>query len=366
MLRILVFTSLVLPIQSVAKQAVLNWRYKRRPLVPVPDVAPTVARALKQRSSCVPDGGVALSITNNHHVHLRPQQFALVLHQPCFMQRVVTVCYSAHDSYGHCVNSTYKVPPSDFRRSHYASLIWAKWLVLANALSVASIAMWLDADVLVLRNPWTSLAMMGAGAEAYDFRHQSEDPCAETECAGLRARCSNVNGGQLLLRTASLAQHIYDARPLNLTNYHRLDQDYVERIIQNRSSGYSSCALPATFASHCWNLDMRKGRDKSLPIPKRVPFVPLCQRTTHHFNCVTERKKKTKMMLSMIDTWINECGSNETQVTAAVFEDRRRRDHKQRAAGTLFAGGSRTRWAHAQDMRRRLQPRSGRSSGIGK
>ena len=141
MLRALVVTSLVLPIQSVAKQAVLNWRYKSRPLVPVPDVAPTVARALSQRSSCVPDGGVALSMTNNHHVHLRPQQFALVLHQPCFMQRVVTVCYSVNDPYGHCVNSTYKVPPSDFRRSHYASLIWAKWLVLANALSVANVAM---------------------------------------------------------------------------------------------------------------------------------------------------------------------------------------------------------------------------------
>ena len=304
------------------------------------------SRALSQPSSCVPDGGIGLSVTNSHHAHLRPQQFALMLHQPCFMQRMVTVCYTVFDAYGVCVNSTYKIPPSDFRRSHYASLIWAKWLVLANALRVARVALWLDADVLVLRNPWLALGMLGSSGTSrglgtsllYDFRHQSEDPCAEHECAQLRQKCANVNGGQLLMSSGLLAQQIYDSRPLNLTNYHRLDQDFVESIIHNQSSGFSTCALPASFASHCWNLDMRKGRDKRLPMPKRVPFVPLCQRSTHHFNCVPERKKKNKMMQSMIDTWIQKCGGNETLAVISVLDDRRLRNRSRYRAGSFALG----------------------------
>lgn len=305
----------------MAKQAVLNWRYKVRPELVLPNVSSAVARVIAEPSSCVADGGVTLSVTNSHHAHLRPEQFALLKDEECFMRRMVTVCYSVVDRFGLCVNSSHKVPPSDFRRSNYASLIWVKWRILADALTVARVAMWVDADVLLLRNPWVALGLLGASSvRAYDFRHQSEDPCAETEYAGLQAKCGNVNGGQLVLSNGRLPEQIYDSRPRNLTNYHRLDQDFVEAILRDKSKGFTACALPASFASHCWNLDMRKGRDKSLPMPKRVPFTPLCRRITHHFNCVPERNKKTKMMRTMVATWQRDCGggANSSSVAPVV------------------------------------------------
>lgn len=311
---VLVLSCCVIPSRPYAKQAVLNWRYKVRPQIALPSVAAAVRNVLSEPSSCVPEGGVTLSVTNSHHSHLRPAQFALLEHERCFMQRMVTVCYSTTDRFGTCVNSSFKIPPSDFRRSFYASLIWAKWAILADALSAARIAMWVDADVLLLRNPWIALNLLDAHSTVlYDFRHQSEDPCAAHECEQLRAQCTNVNGGQLVMTNRLLAQHIYDSRPSNLTNYHRLDQDWVEAIIRNASNGFSSCALPASFASHCWNLDMRKGRDPSLPLPKRVPFVSICNRVTHHFNCVPERRKKTIMMRTMINTWLRKCSGNGTR-----------------------------------------------------
>lgn len=284
-----------------------------RPELVLPNVTTAVENVLREPSSCVPEGGVTLSVTNSHHAHLRPVQFALLGGHSCFMRRVVTVCYGVSDRFGLCINSSHKVPPSDFRRSQYASLIWAKWRILSDALRVARIGLWIDADVLMLRNPWVELGLLHARESLmYDFRHQSEDPCAESESAALQAKCANVNGGQLVLSDGRLAEQVYDARPRNLTNFDRLDQDFVEAIIRDRSKGFTACALPAAFASHCWNLDMRKGRDKSLPMPKRVPFVPLCRRVTHHFNCVPERKKKTQMMRSMVAAWHRECGSNSS------------------------------------------------------
>lgn len=314
-MRVVLLVCWLVPARQMAKQSVLNWRYKIRPELAVPNVSTAVAQALREQSSCVPVGGIALSVTNVHHAHLRPEQFALMKGHGCFMRRLVTVCYSVSDHFGLCVGSSYKVPPSDFRRSHYANLIWAKWRILADALSVANMAMWLDADVLLLRNPWLALGLLEHNPSVYHFRHQSEDPCAESECAGLQANCANVNGGQLVMASRRLADQIYESRPENLTNYHRLDQDFVEAIIRDQRNGFTACALPASFASHCWNLDMRKGRDKSIKLAKRVPFVPLCDRVTHHFNCVPERRKKTQMMRSMIDTWRRTCNSTTTLVT---------------------------------------------------
>ena len=57
---------------------------------------------------------------------------------------------------------------------------------------------------------------------------------------------------------------------------------------------------------------MKKGRDTRVKLAKRVPYVPLCHRVTHHFNCVTNRKSKTKMMLNMVASWQQECSANQS------------------------------------------------------
>jgi hypothetical protein len=311
---LLVFVSFsAKPTHQAADQHVLEIRRIVRPELVVPDVAPAVSTALSKASNCAPAGSIVLSATNKHHARLRPLQFSLIQHRQCFMQRVISVCYNnVSDIYGTCVRSTFNVPPSDYRRSNYANLIWAKWRIIADALRVASMALWLDADVLILRNPWSVLKlgpMPSAKGQLYDVRYQSEPPptpdqaqtCARPRpvCAG----CASINGGQLLVRNAQVAMAIYQARPRNLSNTDRLDQDWADAIIHNSTplahsnrtgagQYYSSCALPNSFMAHCWSHRSfaRSEAGRKRAAAGRHSAIDFgCSRTTHHFNCVATR-----------------------------------------------------------------------------
>ena len=146
---------------------------KGRSLIDVPNVTAAVALALTIPSTCVPHDAVMLSMATTHHMRLRPAQFARVAHLDCFMQRVVSVCYGFTDDLGTCVygscNKTLGLAnpclPSDYRRSQYVALNWAKWPLFIDTLLVAKTALWLEADVVILQNPWEVLL-----AEAELFR----------------------------------------------------------------------------------------------------------------------------------------------------------------------------------------------------
>ena len=67
------------------------------------------------------------------HHRLRELQFERMAGHKCFMKRVVSICYGlsstqrrAGDALGTCVHGP-AVPPSDFKRSQYVALNWAKW-----------------------------------------------------------------------------------------------------------------------------------------------------------------------------------------------------------------------------------------------
>lgn len=308
-----------------------------RPELAVPtELVPAVRRAIARPSVCVPDGSVTLSLVNKHHSYLRHLQFHFIRHRPCFMRRLVSVTYNnVTDSFGSCVPSTFVVPASDFRRSNYANMIWAKWRILRDALTVAKQALWLDADVLILRNPWTTLGLLGeqaATADEYDIRYQSEPPpasnvpntCNQPIACNV---CSRINGGQLFLTSRALAAAIYGARPQNLSNTDRLDQDWADAILHKRSGfafllgnashgnyhpprrRWSSCILPLAFASQCWsNSAFVRGfiGNRSYPGEHKVLG---CKRATHHFNCFASRRIKGIMMKELIHKWGWQCGN---------------------------------------------------------
>ena len=319
-------------------QHVLEIRKIVRPELEVPSVTSAVSHALLRPSVCVPDGGIVLSVVNKHHARLRPVQFHFIRHRPCFMRRVVSVCFSnMTDSFGKCITSTFTVPPSDFRRSNYANLIWAKWRIIIDALAcpAAKMALWLDADVLILRNPWSALGLLGPQATDgpnFDIRFQSEgpptaeqaDPC--TPPLPIGSLESRLNGGQLLVTSAMLASHIYGARPRNLSNTDRLDQDWADALLYNVSRfsyllenasyaheprrRYSSCILPSTFVAECWNnpkfVHGKLGRSKGI---KLLHGSLGCQAASHHFNCVPTRRLKGSMMKDLVTSWSTKCGN---------------------------------------------------------
>ena len=311
----------------------------RPELVVPPELVPAVRTAVSRPSKCVPDSSVVLSIVNKHHARLRHLQFHFIQHRPCFMRRVVSVTYSnASDSFGTCVRSSFVVPPSDFRRSNYANLIWAKWRIIRDALTVAKRALWLDADVLILRNPWSALGLLGdqtaLNAPEHDIRYQSEPPPAADTVNNCNPPvpacnlCGIMNGGQLYVTSNELAASIYGARPKNLSNTDRLDQDWADAIIHgesrfsyllgNASHGnyhpprrrYSSCILPIAFASQCWNnLRFVQGLLGKGNPPNNDHKILGCKRATHHFNCVPSRREKGSMMKELIDKWGHACGN---------------------------------------------------------
>ena len=320
----------------MADEHVLLIRKIVRPALTVPSVAETVRWVLKKPSVCVPEGAVVLSVVNKHHIRLRPLQFHFIRHRRCFMRRVVSVCFNnVTDGFGSCVRSTFVVPPSDFRRSNYANLIWAKWKILADALTVATRALWLDADVLILRNPFSVLNLLGNDAKTspgYDIQYQSEPPPPETsQCIPPRTgcmKCPRINGGQLLLSSEVLSNIMYGARPHNLSNTDRLDQDWADAILfpedsrfayllGNASHGnynpptrnYSSCILPPSFGANCWS---NKAFVRDTLGDTRRPGAQLalgCRRATLHFNCIMQRREKGTRMKYEIDSWSKRCGN---------------------------------------------------------
>jgi len=134
----------------------------------------------------------------------------------------------------------------------------------------ASTALWLDADVVMLRNPWaviTPTPLWGADSHAaahawtHDIRYQAEQvPPAHGNLSGVGgapewrrgetnacpplALTLGVNGGQLLVHSAAFAQDMDRHRPPKLSNADFLDQDFANRLLVR--GGYSRCPLPAS------------------------------------------------------------------------------------------------------------------------
>ena len=101
----------------------------------------------------------------------------------CVVRRLVSLCYgSFDDGQGVCV-ALATVGPSPYRSGRYMALSFVKWHLLVLALRVSAAALYVDADALLLRNPFA--------AWLQDAPRTSPDDwdvlyAAETECAVVR------------------------------------------------------------------------------------------------------------------------------------------------------------------------------------
>jgi hypothetical protein len=175
------------------------------------NVSAAVAARLAVPSTCVPPGAVMLSTVNGYHASLRQAAFERVRTQRCFMDRVVSVCFNVSDAIGLCLNAP-PVPPAQFRSGPYASLLWAKWYFIADALLVAHTTLWIDSDVVLLQNPWAALVPQRQDPHVapYHIQFQAERPISNPRWLRGEQMClpvasSGINGGLLLVRSAALA-----------------------------------------------------------------------------------------------------------------------------------------------------------------
>ena len=344
------WTTMTLPLLPLLICAVhaLIFRTKVQPELQFSNVSSHVAALVAAPSKCVPPASILLSTANEYHAELRQLQFARVRSETCLMRRVLSVCFNVSDGLGACVPGP-RVHPAEFRRSNYANLIWAKWLILADALTAARTALWLDADVLLLRNPWPVLSSKPLGIR-YDIRYQAEMPPplhsnlrggVPEWHRGLSDACPHlaltfgVNGGQLLVHSAALARNMYLLRPRNLSNADLLDQDFANRLLVRGS--YARCPLPATFASAYWR--------------RAQPRIEPCAFVTVHANGAGGAQGKSAVMREWL---VRTAHCNATSLQPGVGH--RKDGSGESGVGSSEGGGSSpvllsaSSWTEQQDL----------------
>ena len=268
----------------------------------VPNVSDAVVEALRTPSECVPTHTVMLSMATTHHMKLRHAQFARIAHLQCFMARLVSVCYGFTDQYGQCVYGSCDKSlglanpclPSDYRRSQYVALNWAKWPLFIDSLRVARSALWLEADVVILQNPWETLLAEAelAATVHHAVRYQFESPpCTTPELVASPAvACAknnwptphpeSLNCGQLLLNSLDFALEVWASRPAVFKNGAMSQQGYANRIKHN----YSHSGMPLAFFNHCWKAH------------RYVHITDACRLVSYHATCEMVAKSKRVSM----------------------------------------------------------------------
>ena len=161
--------------------------------------------------------------------------------------RPTFVCHTRidKDEYGQCVvgscNKSLGVGnpclPSDYRRSQYVALNWAKWPLFIDTLRVARTALWLEADVVILRNPWEVLL---AQAELYRsvhdaIRYQYEAPPCTMPTASARVRVI------LLFMRAALSSSVSSL--FSTSDWVALCKTHASRPSGSRCRGSFCCGL---------------------------------------------------------------------------------------------------------------------------
>ncbi|KAL1523777.1 hypothetical protein AB1Y20_018701 [Prymnesium parvum] len=252
-----------------------------------------VRRALASPSSCVPDGAVLLSTVDRGLAPLRPLQFQRVRHQRCLLQRVVSLCWNHSDAYGVCVPAplaalTRFAVFSPGREVAYHLNCWVKWAMLSAALLEAKVAFYVDADVLLLRNPFTAPRV-----EAFSTRERCDEGAQllyQWEGPG----SNPLNSGQLLACSSAVALRALSAMPPQLMDGAlppgvMLDQEYAYNALRSSGHGIEQLPQPA-FAGNCWFG------------PPQAP--PWCDVYLFHAHCTSPgaMMKSTRMTSVLLET----------------------------------------------------------------
>ncbi|KAL1520569.1 hypothetical protein AB1Y20_022145 [Prymnesium parvum] len=286
------------------RRSVLSRKCRRTPIhgkcLSLINVSSAVSARLAVSSSCVPSGAVLLSMVNPYHSRLRDLQFSRLRESRCFMDRVVSVCFNYSDSLGTCVPAPH-VEAARFRSGGYSDLLWAKWRFIADALVAASMVLWVDADVVLLRNPWANIPLRGRQHLLYQPEHPPVEPMwrlGAREC--VKQSTPRINGGQILVRSARFARQVAALRPLTHTSSNRdkLDQDYASELLYQWN--YSHCLLPAGFRSQLWS--QRRPNGKTAEDTQIFPLdhSSSCQLVTLHVNGQPSRLLKERAMTAVL------------------------------------------------------------------
>lgn len=286
-----------------------------------------VEASLRLDSSCVPDATVVTTMVDATQAVLRKLQFARVAQHSCLMCRTVSLCWNYTDTYGTCVAaeaapfSAKDFPSMVNSDAAYFRITWTKWHLLRAALQAAHYALFIDADVVLLSNPfvvepvqrllanhalksdnWSRVALrseahLDAAAPRAPVGRVDSDYGQATR--RVRARLSSpmllyqyegagsnpLNSGQLLASSSggsSLAVRAVLAEqphPHDVLAAARLEQEVAFSAL--RRWRVPLAQLPRTFAGNCW---------------WGPEVVPPCDLVTFHAHCTASVGQKIERM----------------------------------------------------------------------
>lgn len=218
----------------------------------------------------------------------------------CIQSLVITICLDARclelcatNNIPNCLLLEMpKIPYVEFAGGfEYFYLTWLKYELAFSALDYANEVFYLDADVLLRRNPFGEVKF-GRDAKGkkepgeFDVMYQRERGMKELGCGG------SVNGGLLYFRNSTQLRQLFIPKMLShkeeiINGKGRSDQeimgDYVGKV--------RFCTLPVKlFTGHCMGSQFL---GRSIPQPSEV--------ITYHTNCVTGLKAKIANMKQFLN-----------------------------------------------------------------
>ena len=269
-------------------------------------VANAASEVAASPSNCVPSSTILLSVANAHHRELRQLQWHRVRDVRCLLVRTLSVCSGfADDTYGRCVGTSYTYRPSDFRKNDYFDLIWLKWQLLAAVLGACSSALWVDADVLLLRNPFAGLPPTSDVVLAY----QSETLHCTAAC---NLMCP-MNTGVMLASNATLVQEVLQARRGDSRPTQPLDQQSAETVLRRRRWRGRVCGLSSSlYVGQCqprkeWYRNgapsLNRATNFTEPTSDKTRSL-LCHAHTFHTCGMPTESTKRQVMRSTLDDMV--------------------------------------------------------------
>ena len=274
-------------------------------------IGSAVRSALQQPADgcAIPSGAVVLSIADPSVARLKEIVLRRVAHLQCFMRRLVTLCLGGYaDSRGGtCVDVSRRKGGSSFRGEVWNQLSWAKWPLIYVALTQggAKLALFVDADVLLLRNPFER--MDAARLPEVSFHHQEElSTCSNPSC-GIPCR---INTGFLLVSSASFCREVMrQLHPRRWPARMPLDQDVLQwgmKAFLRREHNVTSCSFPAqAFTGHC-----------SEPYAQRlhvrgIKKINRCNLVSYHATCLTNVSSKLAQLEAILGQVERRCSKKK-------------------------------------------------------
>lgn len=247
----------------------------------VTSIRVSVAASIARPSVCVPPDTVVVSMTGGKQTALRPLQFSQVKSRRCLLQRVVSLCFGNYtDEFGTCVGA--RALPQVVGPAQYHRVTWSKWQLLHAALQEARAALFVDADVLLLRNPFHTPSILlarffGRDAARHEaLLYQYEGPGSNP-----------LNSGQLFARSLDAVSDVLAEQPVYFDGDTPLDQEIAFRALNRH--GHRTARLPDAFAGNCWFG------------PPEAP--PWCSLITFHGHCTGSLQEKlTRLRLVLRET----------------------------------------------------------------